>query len=109
MNIFKNSNLHLSLSGADFSDNEINITANVKSKNCSHRLAMVNHAEAVINKNVFRGSLIDIDTVLKEFPVNLHEDIGVFKECIETAHIEEKELFFSLIDKDLLQSLNPKY
>lgn len=109
MNIFKKSNLHLSLSGADFSDNEINITANVNSENCTHRLAMVNHAEVLINNKIFRGSLIDIDTVFKKCPVDLHKNDQLFRDCIEKAHVEEKELFYSLIDEDLLQSFNPKF
>jgi uncharacterized protein (TIGR04255 family) len=52
------------------------------------------------------GSVIDIDT----FKENGLEDFFTQKETIITnGHAIEKELFFSLLTKDFLTSLNPEY
>jgi len=110
MNIFKTSNLHLSLSEKDISDEEINITANINSDPCKHRLIIVNKAEVVVaGSKHYKGSLIDIDTVLKELPDEFHKNADLFKEGIEKAHIEEKKLFFSLLNENFISTLNPEY
>lgn len=109
MNIFEYSNLNISLREKNLFKNEINITTKLNSETCTHRLVMVNHAEVIMNNKSYRGSLIDIDTVIKNCPSNLHKEIESFRTYIEKAHVEEKELFYKLISDNLLQSLNPKY
>jgi len=56
--------------------------------------------------NLVKGSIIDIDTFCeynKEFNVS-----NILTE-IETIHIKEKTLFFSLLKDDFLKKFNPEY
>jgi uncharacterized protein (TIGR04255 family) len=108
-NIFKESKLKIFLGTENFFENEINFISNVHSENCTSRLMIVNHGEVIVNGKLFRGSLVDIDTVIKTYPVGLERDISLFNNYLEKAHIDEKELFFSLLSDELLESLNPEY
>ncbi len=65
-------------------------------------LQIANNTE---HKNM-TGSVIDIDTFYKE-PVD--DFFSKMEKIIEEAHEKEKELFFTLLKKEFLASLNPKY
>lgn len=52
------------------------------------------------------GSLIDITSVLK--PGILINENNIF-ELINTLHLEEKTMFFSLLSQEFLNTLNPRY
>ena len=51
------------------------------------------------------GSIIDIDTYLENGLDNFFKEKDKF---IESGHISEKKLFFSLLKNDFLKTLNPK-
>jgi uncharacterized protein (TIGR04255 family) len=109
INIFNKMNLEIQLSGDDFSKHEINFVANVESKSCRSRLSIANKAQVVVNKKTYKGSVVDIDTVTKDCPKNVHENMVTFRDCIEKAHLEEKELFFQLLRQDYIDTLNPEF
>ena len=52
------------------------------------------------------GTIIDIDAHLASDPQTALPDVPAF---LETAHLAEKELFFSLLKEDFLKTLNPIY
>jgi uncharacterized protein (TIGR04255 family) len=53
------------------------------------------------------GSIIDIDVITTDIP---QKDIkNVIIDLIEEGHYEEKKLFFALLKKNFLATLNPEY
>lgn len=107
--IYDHSNLKITLNGDKFWNNEINMTASIEAGGCTHRLMIINKAGVIVNNEKKSGSLVDIDTVLNSCSIDTGKDIDQFNECIHMAHEEEKKLFFSLLERDFLGSLNPEY
>jgi len=66
-------------------------------------LKVVNYAEVRVERELLRGSIIDIDTQV------LIDRCADFGDAINRAHRAEKELFFSLLNKNFLETLNPVY
>lgn len=60
------------------------------------------------NKPEILGTLIDIDAY-QEFPVMGLDFNGSIVAFLETAHTNEKALFFSLLRPEFLKTLNPVY
>lgn len=106
LDIYEKSTLKITLGGQSLVANQTNLTALIPGDNCINYLKMINDAEIGIENEIYKGSLIDIDTVLVDFPDTL---LTNFRDPIEQIHIEEKKLFFSLLTTDFLQSLNPIY
>lgn len=71
--------------------------------NISHTLSV---ADKISMPNKHKGSLIDIDSSRSNFEFSNKEDLF---NIIDEIHKEEKILFFSLLKKDFLQTLNPTY
>jgi len=109
INIFEHSNMKIALNDEPFTGNEINFTSVINADDCINRLVMLNKSEVVVDKSYYSGSVIDIDTVLKSYPENITSNVEILKKCIEKAHVEEKKLFFSLIQQSFLNTLNPEY
>ncbi len=63
----------------------------------------MNYAEVRFEKEILKGSIIDIDTQV------WLDQCTDFSEAINRAHGAEKELFFSLLNKDFIEALNPVY
>jgi hypothetical protein len=66
-------------------------------------LRMVNFARAGIEAKMVEGSIIDIDT-----HVAIEKCAGL-EDAISKAHLAEKQLFFGLLQKDFIATLNPVY
>lgn len=107
IDIYERSTLAMSLNDQPFGADQLNIVAQVSGENCLSRLKMVNNATVGVKEDHFEGSLVDIDTVSTKYPDTLSDDS--IKEAVESAHVEEKKLFFSLLKPDFLQTLNPEY
>lgn len=70
-------------------------------------LQIGNSLNIIRNNKPFIGSVIDIDCI---YQVNDSADFFAnFYKIIETAHIKEKDLFFSLLEKSFLEELKPTY
>lgn len=78
------------------------VRTEIKKGNFSNTLQIANN----INLPNKSGSVIDIDTFIN---ISLEDFYLRSKEIINEGHLIEKELFFSLLSEDLLNSLNPKY
>ena len=102
-NIFENTNLGIHINNEKLGDNQINITAKIPYKHGSSNLKLINFAEAIFNKQPIKGSIVDIDTHVN------HDKFESFQESVECAHIAEKELFFKLLKKEFIKTLNPVY
>lgn len=103
INIFKISNLDILLNNERLGEKQINFIAEVPYNQGSSNLKLINYAQVILEGQVMTGSLVDIDTEVRL------DEFKSFKEAIECAHINEKNLFFSLLDKKYLSSLNPIY
>lgn len=103
VNIFTKSNLTMQLTNQKLGDNQINFTAEIPYDQGVSNLRLINLAEAIFDNKIMRGSIVDIDTNVQ------HDKFENFREAIECAHTAEKELFFSLLKKEFLLSLNPIY
>lgn len=68
-------------------------------------LQVANNAKVTKNNKSMTGVYIDIDASLNG---TLEPSIKVF-EIIEQLHQQEKELFFSLLKPEFVNTLNPKY
>jgi len=54
------------------------------------------------------SSVIDIDCI-NNTPMSIHDFRGNFISLMENSHEKEKDLFFSLLKDDFIESLNPQY
>ena len=98
--------------------NEINLKICIQEKNINYKNTVIRteiaHADfnstLQIANNAFSqaisGSIIDIDT-FKE--TGLADFFKQKETIISNGHTKEKELFFSLLKKEFLTSLNPEY
>lgn len=109
IDIFERSTLAMLLNNKPFVSDQLNIVAQVPGENCLNRLKMVNNAKITIRtkQDTFQGSLIDIDTESTNYPDTLSDDS--IKENVESLHVEEKKLFFNLLEPDFLETMHPEY
>ncbi len=103
INIFENTNLDIHINNEKLGSNQINITAKIPYKHGSSNLKLINFAEAIFNKRPIKGSIVDIDTYVR------HDEFESFQKSVECAHAAEKKLFFKLLEKKFIETLNPVY
>jgi len=102
-NIFDKINLFINLSDKKLTDLNSTLRMEVPSSQFISTLQIINNAEIKKPKMTGKGSIIDIDTHIE----NLGNDIiGT----VEQGHLEEKKLFFTLLQQDFInKELNPEY
>ena len=105
MDIYEHSTLAMTLNNEFWGADQLNLVAQVSGENCLNRLKMVNNVTVGAKKDLFEGSIVDTEST--KYPDTLSD--GSIKEAVESAHVEEKRLFFSLLKSDFLGTLNPKY
>ncbi len=103
INIFEKTNLAIHLNDEKLGENQINLTAEIPYEHGSSNLKLISFAEAIVEKRSIKGSIVDIDTHVQ------HDKFENFQKVVERAHIEEKKLFFRLLEKQFLKTLNPVY
>ena len=104
--IFTKSKLVVSVSGAPIASDETLVRAIIPGQRYKSTLHVSNHATVMVGGTLKTGSIIDIDTSLEADLKDFFQDsISI----IDEGHAEEKEVFFSLLDDDLLRTLNPEY
>jgi uncharacterized protein (TIGR04255 family) len=101
--IFDKSTLSLRLENDDLSGLKTNMTIEMPYDYGVRILRMVNFARAGIEAKMVEGSIIDIDT-----HVAIEKCAGL-EDAISKAHLAEKQLFFGLLQKDFIATLNPVY
>ncbi len=101
INFFEKSNLDIKLNDKSLGSNHINFTAEIPYKHGASNLKLINFAEVIFEGQAIKGSIVDIDTHVRQ------ENFDSFKDAVECAHTAEKELFFNLLDKEFLNTLNP--
>lgn len=101
-NIFNNIDLKVSMKGNAIAYKNTVIRTEIEQKTFISTLQIANN----VNLNGKSGSIIDIDAYTDQ---NLEYFLTNKEEVINSGHLNEKTLFFSLLNPDFLESLNPKY
>ena len=102
VDIFKHINLNVNLGDQQITYKNTVIRTEFEQDEYKSTLQIANNA----NNNGRVGSIIDIDTYVLS---NLKSFFKNKEELINVGHTKEKELFFSLLKKDFLNNLNPKF
>ena len=100
--IFKDIDLKISIGGDDIAYKNTIIRTEIEQDLYKSSLQVANNA----NHNNKLGSIIDIDTFTES---NLDNFFKNKEALISNSHTKEKELFYSLLKKDFLETLNPIY
>jgi uncharacterized protein (TIGR04255 family) len=101
-NIFKHINLRININDSPISYTNTVVRTEISQADFLSTLQIANN----VKNNGKIGSIIDIDTY-KETAL---DDFFSRKEAlINDGHLKEKELFFSLLNADFLQTLKPEY
>jgi uncharacterized protein (TIGR04255 family) len=101
-NIFEKINLKVYLEEDEIQYNNTIVRTEIEQGEFKSTLQTANNA--IINEKI--GSIIDIDTFTTN---NLESFFSRKIEIIEAGHLKEKELFFSLLKTEFLNTLHPKY
>lgn len=99
-------NIEFCVCNSLYNTSETTIRTEIKDGGFINTLQLSNSVTLEKDKELHLGSIIDIDTY--RFFDDL-SSIGAYKGNIKVAHKTGKALFFSLLKKDLLNSLNPIY
>lgn len=106
MDIFNNIRLKLFIDDESFSSEQLIINSTLKTGSFYTTLKIVNNADLKSKDFNNKGSAIDIDTFITNDKKSLNDNVYT---TIDEAHIQEKKLFFTLLNEAFLNSLNPKY
>ncbi len=107
VNIFDKLTLRIQAEESDrnFTAGATSFTTTLEENGFFQQLNVKNDAQRALHQETLEGSIIDIDTFCQQKLT----DFGNVREIIDQGHESEKSLFFSLLDKDFLASLNPVY
>lgn len=105
--IFKNTNVSIEIMGNKVEDGKSVMRFELPHGEYIQVYQIANNTEIEDQKKGVRrsGSLLDI-TIIQESPQNFFEKSN---EIIDKMHMEEKNIFFGLLNKDFLLKLNPSY
>ena len=102
--IFSSIKLSLSIDDNEHKCNNTLIRTEILKNDFINTVHIANNVNHVVNGRPIIGSIIDIDTS-RNYPDA--KFISGYKTEVESAHDSEKELFFSLLKDDFLNSLKP--
>lgn len=104
--IFTRINLSVLLNDSQLNSKQLSLRTVLQTGQYQTNLSVINNANILKGSRLQNGSIVDIDTYLE------NESINIFakpNELIGNAHIEEKKLFFDLLNDDLIKELKPFY
>lgn len=104
--IFDQINLKVSMNDAPLKSEQTMLRSKSQDGKFMNLLQILNKATIKGEKEIRKGSIIDIDTHLDEEIKNFFNEI---RDLLVEGHEVEKTLFFSLIKDEYLQTLNPEY
>ncbi len=106
LDIFDNINLKILMNDSRLDTLQTTLKTEIQDDNFINILQIANKAQATIQKELITGSVIDIDTVSKDIGETF---FGEMENLLEKGHNIEKKLFFSLLKKEFLSTLNPEF
>jgi len=105
IDIFDNLKLTIQRDGEPFVSGATTFVTLIEDAGFSQRLALQNDAQLNAPSGAKTGSTVDIDT----FSMEQRPSFDGIEEVIEAGHRQEKQLFFSLLRDEFLETLNPVY
>ena len=106
LDIYEHSNFKAVLNDQAYKNVKADILIQIPKNEYLHKFKIINHTKVSVGKQIFEGSVIDIDISNEKITDTFFENMN---EIIETAHTEEKKIFFGLLKEKYINSLNPKY
>jgi len=86
---------------------KIQISRNFKEDDFNHNIVISNNSEFITNNKRELGSIIDIDTYIKNLSENFESN---YKALLRKCHLLNKNQFFDILKKDYVDTeLNAKY
>jgi uncharacterized protein (TIGR04255 family) len=107
LDILNNINLEIVLNGKPLETLQTTLKTEIQEDNFINILQIANKAQVKIQNETMSGSVIDINTVSKDIIGGTF--FGEMENLLEKGHNFEKKLFFSLLKKEFLSTLNPEY
>jgi uncharacterized protein (TIGR04255 family) len=104
--VYNDINLRILMNDAPLKTVRTTLRAEIETDGFKSTLQIANGATAKVQNQTMKGSIIDIDVTCQAFEENFFGDM---ESILEKGHHIEKELFFSLLRKEFLSSLNPEY
>jgi uncharacterized protein (TIGR04255 family) len=106
LDILDNINLRIVMNDEPLKALQTTLKSEIQEDNFVNILQIANKAKATIQNKAITGSVIDIDTVSTDIGETFFERM---ENLLEKGHNIEKKLFFSLLKKEFLRTLNPEY
>ncbi len=106
LNILKCTNIELRLNKNLLIDETSNLRTELVDADFIKILQVGNSVTILTNNKTRTGSIIDIDCI---YDFRGKDFFSTYADIVDTAHKKEKELFFSLLNDDFINSLEPQY
>jgi uncharacterized protein (TIGR04255 family) len=106
VNIFEKINLNLTINNEPKIKNNQSITVLEEINDFNLLLQISNNAIQVKGSDKIKGSIFDVDIVLRNIDDSFFSNLN---NILENAHLKSKEYYFSMLKSDFLKSLNPEY
>lgn len=104
--IFNNIDLTIVLNGKPLETLKTTLKAEMQEDNFINVLQIANKAQVKVQDGTMTGSVIDINTISKDVGGIFFEEM---ENLLEKGHNFEKKLFFSLLKKEFLNTLDPEF
>lgn len=105
-NIYDYTEFNIIENGKRTDQHHTNITQVKLMNNFNNKILISNNSGFQDSKGVRNGSIIDIDTISEIIPDDFIEQ---YSDYCEKAHQTNKDLFFGMIRKNFIDTLNPVY
>ncbi len=106
LDIFDNINLRIVMNDNPLKAMQTTLKTEIQEDNFINILQIANKAKVTLQNKAITGSALDIDTVSTDIGETF---FGEMENLLEKGHNIEKKLFFSLLKKEFLRTLNPEY
>lgn len=105
LNIFQKMSIDFKSNDVDFGLNSSTVSSTVRNDKTISQLRISNEAKAIVDGKEISGSIIDIDTYVLSPD---YDEKNVF-EKIEVCHVDEKNMFFSILLPEFIAEHAPEY
>ncbi len=104
--IYNNINLRILMDDQPLRTLRKTLRAELEDSGFITTLQIANPAKIQLQTQAIEGSVIDIDVARQSFDTDFFQDM---EDILQKGHNIEKKLFFTLLKKEFLNTLNPEY
>lgn len=106
LDIFDKINLKIVMGDEPLKSLQTTLKTEMQEDSFVNILQIASNAKVTVQNKLMTGSIIDIDTVLTEIGETFFANM---ENVLKKGHNTEKKLFFNLLKKEYLGTLNPEY